>query len=181
MAYLLDAGTLAEVLRRVPSPSMVRRLTSVPPRDRWTSVISVSQLLLAARRAGSRPRLMQDVVRLVAAVKVAPFDMPAAQMFAKLRAGGSLPPGGSLSASLPPGGSLSASLPPGGSLGASSPPGGSLGASSPPGGSLGSLAELDAPDDAMIAAIALANDFTLVTRRPGDFARFPHLRAESWI
>ncbi len=48
MAYLLDAGTLAEVLRSVPSPHLVRRLTSIPPRDRWTSVISVSQLLLAA-------------------------------------------------------------------------------------------------------------------------------------
>jgi len=131
VAYLLDAGTLAEVLRSVPSAILVRRLTSVPPRDRWTSVITVSQLLLAARRLGASPRLMQDVIRLVAAVKVAPFDMAAAQTFAKLRAA---QPG----------------LP-------------------------------DAPDDAMIAAIALANDFTLVTRRPGDFARFSHLRAESWV
>jgi tRNA(fMet)-specific endonuclease VapC len=128
MAYLLDAGTLAEVLRSVPSQHLVRRLTSVPPRDRWTSVISVSQLLLAARRSG-RTKLMQDVIRLVAAVKVAPFDMPAAQAFAKLRA---------------------------------------------------TVAPEGAPDDVMIAAIALANDFTLVTRRPGDFTRFPHLRAESW-
>lgn len=128
MAYLLDAATLAEVLRSVPSPSMVRRLTSVPPRDRWTSVISVSQLLLAARRS-RRTKLMQDVIRLVAAVKVAPFDMQAAQAFAKLRA---------------------------------------------------TVALDGATDDVMIAAIALANDFTLVTRRPGDFARFPHLRTESW-
>jgi tRNA(fMet)-specific endonuclease VapC len=129
MGYLLDAGTLAEVLRSVPSPSLVRRLTSVPPADRWTSVITVSQLLLAARRS-KRTRLMQDVIRLVAAVKVAPFDVAAAQSFAKLRA---------------------------------------------------TVAPEGAPDDAMIAAIALANDFTLVTRRPGDFARFPHLRAESWV
>ncbi len=129
MAYLLDAATLAEVLRSTPSPNLVRRLTSVPPRDRWTSVISVSQLLLAARRS-RRTRLMQDVIRLVAAVKVAPFDTAAAQSFAKLRA---------------------------------------------------TVAPDGAPDDAMIAAIALANDFTLVTRRPGDFGRFPHLRAESWI
>ncbi len=85
MAYLLDAGTLAEVLRTAPTRSLVRRLTTVPPRDRWTSVISVSQLLLAARRS-QRPRLMQDVIRLVAAVKVAPFDVQAAQSFAKLRA-----------------------------------------------------------------------------------------------
>jgi len=128
MAYLLDAGSLAEVLRSVPSAYMVRRLTSIPPSDRWTSVISVSQLLLAARRDG-RTKLMQDVLRLVASVKVAPFDMPAAQSFAKLRA---------------------------------------------------TVAPDGAPDDVMIAAIVLANDFTLVTRRTADFARFPHLRAENW-
>jgi predicted nucleic acid-binding protein len=132
MAYLLDTGTLAEVLRRAPSPLLVRRLTSVPPDDRWTSVVTVGQLLLAARRS-KHTRLMQDVIRVVAAVKVAPFDLAAAQAFAKLRA-------------------------------------------TPPAG-----APETAPDDAMIAAIALANDFTLVTRRPGDFARFPHLRAETWV
>jgi tRNA(fMet)-specific endonuclease VapC len=84
MAYLLDTATLAEVLRAVPSPSLVRRLTTVQSRDRWTSVITVSQILMAARRS-QRHRLMQDVIRLVAAVKVAPFDTLAAQSFAKLR------------------------------------------------------------------------------------------------
>jgi tRNA(fMet)-specific endonuclease VapC len=135
MAYLLDTGTLAEVLRGAPSPVLVRRLTSVPPDDRWTSVITVGQLLLAARRS-KRTRLMQDVIRLVASVKVAPFDLTAAQTFAKLRA-------------------------------------------TPAEG--GPPTYEGAPDDAMIAAIALANDFTLVTRRPGDFARFPHLRVETWV
>jgi tRNA(fMet)-specific endonuclease VapC len=33
----------------------------------------------------------------------------------------------------------------------------------------------------MIAAIAVTNDFTLVTRRPRDFNKFPHLRIEDWI
>jgi tRNA(fMet)-specific endonuclease VapC len=128
VAYLLDAGTLAEVLRSVPSRQLVRRLASVPVRDRWTSVISVSQLLLAARRS-RQPRLMQDIIRLVAAVKVAPFDLLAAQSFAKFRA---------------------------------------------------TVAAGGDPDDVMIAAIAASNDLTLVTRRPGDFARFPHLRVEDW-
>jgi tRNA(fMet)-specific endonuclease VapC len=129
VAYLLDTGTLAEVLRSVPSRGLVRRLTSVPSRDRWTSVISVSQILVAARKT-KNPKVMQDVIRLVAAVKVAPFDMLAAQSFAKFRAT--------------------------------------------------VAAEADT-DDVMIAAIAVSNDFTLVTRRPSDFARYPHLRVEDWV
>lgn len=128
MAYLLDTGTLVEALRSVPSRTLVRRLTTVATRDRWTSVITVSQLLIAAR-AAHNPKLMQDVIRLVAAVKVAPFDLIAAQTFAKLRA---------------------------------------------------TVAPEAETDDVMIAAIALSNDFTLVTRRAQTFQRFPHLRLEDW-
>ncbi len=129
MAYLLDAGTLAEVLRSVPSRNLVRRLTSIPSSDRWTSVISVSQILVAARKTKSTTT-MRDVIRLVAAVKVAPFDVGAAQTFAKFRA---------------------------------------------------TVAPDASTDDVMIAAIAATHDLTLVTRRPGDFARYPTLRVESWV
>jgi tRNA(fMet)-specific endonuclease VapC len=57
----------------------------VPSRERFTSVITVSQLLLAARRQDDA-RLMQEVVRLVSSIRVAPYDLAAAQSFAKLRA-----------------------------------------------------------------------------------------------
>jgi tRNA(fMet)-specific endonuclease VapC len=83
--YLLDTSTLAEALRSAPSRALVRRLAAVPSRDRWTSVITVSQLLVAARRT-QQPRVMQDVVSLVAAIRVAAFDVNAAQSFAKFRA-----------------------------------------------------------------------------------------------
>jgi tRNA(fMet)-specific endonuclease VapC len=129
VAYLFDTGTLVEALRSVPSRSLVRRLTTVATRERWTSVITVGQLLIAAR-AAQNPKLMQDVIRLLAAVKVAPFDLIAAQTFAKLRAT--------------------------------------------------VAAEADT-DDVMIAAIALANELTLVTRRGQTFARYPHLRIEDWM
>ena len=128
MAYLLDTATLAEVLRTVPSRSLVRRLTSVQSAERWTTSITVSQILIAARRT-RHPRLMQDVIRLVAAVKVAPFDTLAAQSFAKFRT---------------------------------------------------TVAADADTDDVMIAAIAVTHDFTLVTRRPETFRRYPHLRVEDW-
>lgn len=85
MAYLLDISTLTEILRTSPPAPLVRRLGSVPTRERFTSVITVSELLLAARRTDDG-KLMQEVVRLVAAIRVAPYDLNAAQTFARLRA-----------------------------------------------------------------------------------------------
>jgi tRNA(fMet)-specific endonuclease VapC len=129
MSYLIDTSSLIEVLRAVPSPRLVRRLSAVPSAERFTSVVTVSQLLLAARRQHDA-RLMQDVVRLLAAIRVAPYDLPAAQAFARLRA------------------------------------------------TEGGDSETD---DVMVAAIAIANDFTLVTRRSEAFARFGQLRLEDWV
>ena len=54
---------------------------------RYVSSVSVSKLLIAARENGAA-RLMQEVVRLVAAVRVAEFDLSAAQVFARQRAVG---------------------------------------------------------------------------------------------
>lgn len=128
MAYLLDAGTLLEVLRAVPSRTMVRRLSNTSTRDRWTTSICVSQMLLAARRTG-QPKLMQDVVRVVSAVKVVPFDVLSAQAFAKFRA---------------------------------------------------TVAVQSDTDEVIIAAIAVTNDFTLVTRQTQAFSKYPGLRVEDW-
>ncbi|MEZ4437639.1 MAG: PIN domain-containing protein [Polyangiaceae bacterium] len=85
MSYLLDTSVLAELLRTQPAPALIRRLSHVPTAERWTSVITVSQLLLAAR-GEMDPKLMQNVVRLVAAIRVAPFDLSAAQAFARYQA-----------------------------------------------------------------------------------------------
>ena len=85
VGYLFDTSSLAEILRASPSRSFVRRLATVETRQRWTSVITVSQLLVAARRS-AQPRVMQNVIQLVASIRVASFDLAAAQSFAKFRA-----------------------------------------------------------------------------------------------
>lgn len=84
MSYLLDTSILVEVLRARPPAALVRRLSEVRPRERWTSVVTVSQILLAAR-AENDPRLMQNVVSLVASIRVAPYDLGAAQAFARYK------------------------------------------------------------------------------------------------
>ncbi len=82
MTYLLDTLTLAELLRAAPSPFLVRRLAAVPQATRFASVITATRLLAAARH-GHAPRTMQQVVRLIAAVRVLPFDLAAGQWCAK--------------------------------------------------------------------------------------------------
>jgi tRNA(fMet)-specific endonuclease VapC len=84
VSYLLDTSVLVELLRSKPPAPLVRRLSQVPTRERWTSVVTVSQLLIAAR-AEEDPRLMQNVVNLVASIRVAPYDLVAAQAFARFR------------------------------------------------------------------------------------------------
>ena len=84
MAYLLDTSILIELLRSKPPGPLVRRLSQVPTRERWTSVVTVSQILIAAR-AENDPRLMQNVVNLVSSIRVAPYDLGAAQVFARFK------------------------------------------------------------------------------------------------
>ena len=84
MSYLLDTSTLVELLRSRPPGVLVRRLSQVSTRERWTSVVTVSQILIAARNEED-PRLMQNVVNLVASIRVAPYDLGAAQAFARYR------------------------------------------------------------------------------------------------
>ncbi|MSP24247.1 MAG: type II toxin-antitoxin system VapC family toxin [Myxococcales bacterium] len=83
MSYLLDTRTLAEILRATPSVALVRRLSQVPSADRFMSVVTVSRLIAAARRY-NQPRVMQYVIRLIAAVRVVPFDLAAAQVYGKI-------------------------------------------------------------------------------------------------
>ena len=84
-AYLLDGTALVEVLRAAPSPRFLRRLAGVVTSDRWTSAIVVGELMHAARRA-AEPGVMSDVLRVVSAIRVAPFDLPSARTYAKLAA-----------------------------------------------------------------------------------------------
>lgn len=83
--FVLDATALVEVLRQVPSRRFVRRLSSVPTGDRWTTSVVVGELMHAGRRA-AEASVMKDVLRLVAAVRVAPFDVAAARTYGKLAA-----------------------------------------------------------------------------------------------
>ena len=87
MKYLLDTDTLSELMRRAPSPTLLRQLATVPPHQQATSSISLGELLYGARRVRDRSaELLERIEQTVTAnLPVLPFDVDAAAEYGALR------------------------------------------------------------------------------------------------
>lgn len=84
--YCFDTDILSAVLRRSPPLPLIRRLARIPPREQFTTAVTLGELLYGALRKGS-PQLLarvRDVVLL--AQQVLPFDDLAAESYGPLRA-----------------------------------------------------------------------------------------------
>ena len=85
--FLFDTDTLSQVLKRVPSSTLLARLSTVPPEQQFTSAITVGEMVYGAYRSPSpEPLLRQLEERLWPNVRVLPFDRPAAETYGRLRA-----------------------------------------------------------------------------------------------
>ncbi len=135
MKYLFDTDILSNLLRRAPSPSLLRRLALTPVEEQTTSSITVGELYYGARRlAGGGENLVSRIESaLLPNLLVLPFDVSAAQHYGHLRA--------------------------------------ELERAGTPIG--------DA--DMRIAAIARANDLTVVTANLRHFQRVAGLPVENWL
>ncbi len=80
---LLDGTALVETLRPTPSRAFVRHLSQVPTAQRWTTVMVISELTFHARVTQSAS-LHRDLLKLITAIRVLPFDMAAGQSYARL-------------------------------------------------------------------------------------------------
>ena len=83
--YLLDITALIEVMRTAPSRPFLRKLSLVPSADRWTSAPVIGEMLFAARRS-AEAGVMKEMLSLIAAIRVAPFDTAAAVTYGRLSA-----------------------------------------------------------------------------------------------
>jgi tRNA(fMet)-specific endonuclease VapC len=135
MKYLFDTDILSNVLRRAPSPSLLRRLALTPVEEQATSSITVGELYYGARRlaAGGETLVGRIDSTLLPNLAVVPFDVQAARQYGDLRA--------------------------------------DLERAGTPIG--------DA--DMRIAAIARANDLTVVTANIRHFQRVAGLAVENWL
>lgn len=82
--WMLDTNTLSDLIRHPRGP-LVERLGSTDPDAICTSIVVACELRFGARRKGS-DTLTSRVEQLLAALTVLPFDEPADQHYADIRA-----------------------------------------------------------------------------------------------
>ena len=86
--YLLDTDILSNLLRRVPPPTLVTKLASVPREQQFTSSITVGELVYGAYRLKERASTLLRRIdeTLPPNLPVLPFDASAARRYGEVRA-----------------------------------------------------------------------------------------------
>jgi tRNA(fMet)-specific endonuclease VapC len=88
MTYLIDADVLSNLMKRAPSPALLRRLAEIPAQQQCTSSITVGELVYGAARRGVGAAVLLEAIeqKLLANLRVIPFDSTAARRYGTLRA-----------------------------------------------------------------------------------------------
>ena len=85
--YIFDTDTLSQLMRRVPSPTLIARFADTPPEHQFTSAITVGEMVYSACRSPQRDTLLhQFESRLWPNLLILPFDTLAAESYGRLRA-----------------------------------------------------------------------------------------------
>ena len=79
--YLFDTDILSNLLRRMPSTTLIAKLASVPPEQQFTSSITLGELVYGAQRVGTRGAALLERLEktLLPNLPVLPFDAAAAR------------------------------------------------------------------------------------------------------
>ena len=87
MKYLFDTDILSNLIRRQPSPALLRRVALTPVEDQSTSSITVGELYYGARRDPTRGDILVERIEatLLPNLAVVSFDLPAARLYGEMR------------------------------------------------------------------------------------------------
>lgn len=83
--YCLDTDVLSATFKRSPSISLVRRLSTVPANQQFTTAVNLGEMLFGAAKA-RRLDLADEIRRAVSKIVVLPFDAQAAEHYGRVRA-----------------------------------------------------------------------------------------------
>lgn len=85
--YLFDTDALSQIIKKSPSISFIRRLSSLDPDKQFTTAITVGELVYGAYKSDRPQYFIEKLDRYVwPNVQVLPFDEDSAKVFGRLKA-----------------------------------------------------------------------------------------------
>ncbi len=85
--YLFDTDALSRIIRRNPSISFIKKLASVPPRQQFTTAITVGEMIYGAHKSNRPAYFISKLNSLVwPNIQILPFDRDSAEIYGKIRA-----------------------------------------------------------------------------------------------
>lgn len=88
MMYLFDTDIVSNLLKRMPSTTLIAKMASVPPEQQATSSITVGEVVYGAHKAAERTgAVLEQMDRMILPdLAVLPFDTEAARRYGEVRA-----------------------------------------------------------------------------------------------
>jgi len=85
--YLFDTDIITNILKKRPSPFLIKQLASIPKSQQFISTITVSEIVYGSMKSGRPDYHLKNLEEiLIPAVNIAPFDTRAAYICGNLRA-----------------------------------------------------------------------------------------------
>ncbi len=84
--FIFDTDIYTNVMRKIPSKTLLNRLKKVPRRDQFTTTITIAEVYYGLIKASNRTRLLklfEDV--LLPRATILPFDFSAAKKYGEIR------------------------------------------------------------------------------------------------
>jgi tRNA(fMet)-specific endonuclease VapC len=84
--FIFDTDTYTNVMRKIPSEPLLKRLKEIPRRDQFTTTITIGEIYYGVMKAANRKRLLKlfETV-LLPRVTILSFDFSAAKKYGKIR------------------------------------------------------------------------------------------------
>ncbi len=84
--FIFDTDVYTNVMRKIPSETLLNRLKRVPRRDQFTTTITIGEVYYGLMKASNKTRLLklfEDV--LLPRATILPFDFSAAKKYGEIR------------------------------------------------------------------------------------------------
>ena len=86
MRYLLDTNIISNLVRRFPSPNLIRHMNETSLTERAICTITLAELLYGALRVPEAQKYIAPINQIAKSMKIFTFDEKAARRYAEIHA-----------------------------------------------------------------------------------------------